>query len=419
MADIRPFRGILYNPRKIKDPEKVVAGPYDIIGPAEQKAYYQSHPCNIVRLILGEGYCSDDSKNNRYTRAGEYLRDWLKRGILRRDKKESIYIYSQAFTHNNKRKVRTGFIVLLKLEDFAKNTILPHENTFCQAVEDRLKLLSACRANLSPIFSIFADPQEKVNKLLSRWKKGRRPCLVIRKDRVAHSLWRLSRKREIAAARKLLKQSRIFIADGHHRYEAALRYKLKRQRSRSGPRKRAPFDYVMAYLTPAGGPGLTILPTHRAVRIKGGFNLREVRGNLEKAFCLRRFSGGEELFSYLLKSRGASVVFGAYFGKKGFWGLRLKDSRRRAQKAPDAAVLHSAVIEGALNPGGAEQNICYTRDAGEAVKLVDKGGYQAAFFLRPATVKEVQRAAFAGKKMPHKSTYFYPKLFSGLTINKL
>lgn len=413
MPEIRPFRGILYNPQKIKDIAKVVTEPYDVISPVEQASYYRKHPYNVIRLILGRHFSEDDNKNNQYTRAKKYFNDWLKRGILLGDEQESIYIYSQSFSHNGQQKVRTGFIVLLKLEDFAKNIILPHENTFCKAVQDRLKLLKETSANLSPIFAVFIDPQAKVNKILNQYKKGERPCAFIEKDKVIHRLWRMSQKRKIAAVRKLLKQRQIFIADGHHRYEAALNYKLQRQKSARHPR--ASFNYVMVYLVPTADPGLTILPTHRVVKLKGSFRMQEAMRNLKKVFQLQAFSTAEGLFSFMRRHNSKTCIFGAYFGKHRFYGLKLKAGRPH-HKELDVDVLHNVIIE---RISTLEQTIYYTRDAQEAIKLVEAGKYQAAFFLRPTTVKEVKKAAFAGKKMPHKSTYFYPKLLTGLVINKL
>ena len=426
MAHIRSFRGILYNPRKIKNIAKVFTEPYDVINPLEQAAYHKSHPYNIIRLILGKRHPADNSKNNRYIRARKYFADWIKKDILLRDKGENIYIYAQTFPHNNRTKTRTGFIILLKIEDFAKNAILPHENTRSCAVQERLKLLQETGANLSPIFALFCEPQGRINKLLSRHKRGQRPCIVIKKDEVLHRIWRMSDKRKIAAVQKLLRDKQIFIADGHHRYEAALNYKLQMQKKKRGA---APFNYVMTYLVATDDPGLTILPTHRAIKVKGGFKLQEIISKLRKAFELRRFSTSDELFSYMRESPAAARVFGACFGKNKFWGLKLKsagivykiidEDKQSFHKGLDVSILHSLVIERILNIAPFEKNIYYTRDAQECIKLVSEDKYQAAFFLRPLRVTQVKRAACAGRKMPHKSTYFYPKLLTGLVINKL
>ena len=418
MPDIRPFRGVLYNPQKIKDIAQVVTEPYDVISTLEQRAYYKTHPYNIIRLILGKQYSTDNSKNNQYTRAAKYFADWQKRDILLCDEKEGIYIYAQSFPYNNKRRTRTGFIVLLKLEDFAKSTILPHENTNSRAVQERLELLKAVRANTSPIFAMFVDEQGKINKLLNQFKRDHRSYIAIKKDRVLHRIWRMSDKGKIRTVRNLLlKGKQIFIADGHHRYEAALNYKMRMQRKKKPSRKSTSFNYVMTYLVATADPGLAILPTHRVIRIKTPFKLQELIKNLSKIFQVHKFSTSDELSSYM-SARRTGRIFGAYFGKNKFYGLRLKDAKA-GYKFLDVTILHSVVIEGIGSLIPSQEHIYYTRDGQEAIRLVEKGKYQAAFFLRPSTVTQVKRVAKSGKKMPHKSTYFYPKLLTGLVINKL
>ena len=429
MPDIRSFRGMLYNPKKIKDIAQVVAEPYDVINLLQQNAYYHAHPYNIIRLILGKSYYGDNRKNNQYTRARKYFADWQRQDILKRDQNKSIYIYTQSFPHNDKRKTRTGFIVLLKLEDFTKNTILPHENTFSQPVQDRLKLLQSVQANLSPIFALFCDRQGKISALLNQYKRTRRHYIAIKKEGVLHKIWRVSDKRIVAKVQKLLKGRQIFIADGHHRYEAALNYKLQMQRKKHRLAQSDPFGYVMTYLVATDNPGLTILPTHRVVKVKASFRPKGIIANIGKTFKVDKFSTSLELFSYMRKSNLTSCIFGAYFGKGRFYGLKLKNdriigrfigqSRRCTHKDLEIDILHSVIIQDILNLVPIKQDISYTKDAQEAIKLVDTGRDRVAFFLRPTTIRQVKKVARSGGKMPHKSTYFYPKLLTGLVINKL
>ena len=416
MPDIRPFKGLLYNPRKIKDIARVVTEPYDVISPKQQAAYHKAHPYNIIRLILGKASSRNAGKNGQYIRAAKYFADWQKRDVLLRDQKESVYIYAQTFPYNGKKRTRTGFIILLKLEDFAKNTILPHENTFSKAVQDRSKLLKTVRANLSPIFAMFTDSQGKVNKLLSQHKRNHRPCIVAQKDKVSHRLWRMNNRGKIAAIKKLLEGRQIFIADGHHRYEAALNYKLQMQKRKKQPRGFSSFNYVMTYLVSTTDPGLTILPTYRVLSIKGSFKPEEIVRSLRKSFKTDKFSSSEKLFSYM-RANKAGCVLGAYFRKNKFYGLKLRGVKKR--KNLDVTILHGLIIEHILNIGALEKDIYYTRDAQEAIRLVDEDKYQLVFFLKAPTVTEIKRTALAGEKMPHKTTYFYPKLLTGLVINKL
>jgi uncharacterized protein (DUF1015 family) len=426
MPDIRPFRGLLYNTQKVKDIAKVLTPPYDVIGPAEQKSYYRMHPYNIIRLILGKEYPQDTNKSNRYTRADKLFRDWQRQKVLMHQEKEGIYIYTQSFLHNNKRRTRTGFIVLLKLEDFTKNTILPHEITFSQPVKDRLRLLKTVQANLSPIFAIFVDSQERVNRLLNQCKKEHPPYIVTEKEKVLHSLWRVNDKGKISAIKKLLKGKQIFIADGHHRYEAALNYKMHMQKAKRRRSRMSAANYIMTYLVATCDRGLAILPTHRAVRNIADFHPDKVYSSLKASFHIRNFSTSEELFSYMLAEKGG-CIFGAYFGKHKFCALKLKAAtpakrqggRKGIGEDLDVTILQRFIIEEILHIHSCRENVYYTRDAQEAIKLVDKDGYQSAFFLRPAKITQVKRIARAGVKMPHKSTYFYPKLLSGLVINSL
>jgi uncharacterized protein (DUF1015 family) len=429
MPDIRSFRGILYNSEKIKDFAKVVTEPYDVISPSQQQAYHKLHPYNIIHLILGKQKPGDNAKNNQYTRAKRYFNLWREQDILLRDDQECIYIYAQTFCHNDKKKTRTGFIVLMKLEDFAKNAILPHENTFSQPVQDRLKLLKTVRANLSPIFAIFNDRQGKINKLLSEYKRHHTPYTVFEKDKVLHRLWRMNDTRKIATIKKLLKNQQIFIADGHHRYEAALNYKIDMQRPGAKTGRNSTGNFVMTYLAATTDRGLTILPTHRAVKIKTKIDFAKIIQSLKKSFVVRTFFTSDDLFSYMRKSGTQDCVFGVYAEKNKFFGLQLKNKNqvyklvgrtgRTSNKSLDVAILHEYIIAQIIKISPNKEDICYTRDAQEAIQLVNKNRYQMAFFLRPPTVTQVKKVARAGERMPHKSTYFYPKLLTGLVINAL
>ncbi|MFH1244857.1 MAG: DUF1015 domain-containing protein [Candidatus Omnitrophota bacterium] len=425
MPDIRPFKGVLYNPEKVNISE-VVTEPYDVISPVQQKSYYALHPNNIVRLILGEQYPADNDKNNCYTRAAEFLNEWLRQDILQRDKKESLYICTQSFLHNGRKKSRTGVIARLKLEAPEENTVLPHENTFSQPVCDRLELTKAVQANLSPIFGLFPDERGELNKLLNKWKKEHRPYFVFEKDKIAYKLWRLEEEKNISAVQRLFKGKQVLIADGHHRYEAALKYKYFMQKRQNKPLSGAAFDYVMTYLAGTSDKGLTILPTHRALKVKGGINSEELIQGLEKNFTVWSFTGREDMFSYL-RVKHAARIFGVYLPGGRCYGLKLKNIRtlcaregiKSLQKDLDVVILHEVIIKKLLAVIPREGDIFYTRDAREAAQLVDDEEYQISFFLCPTTLAQVRRIAQAGERMPHKSTYFYPKVLTGLVLNLL
>ncbi|MFH1045712.1 MAG: DUF1015 domain-containing protein [Candidatus Omnitrophota bacterium] len=415
MPEIRPFRGVCYNLEKVGSIGKVVTEPYDVISPQQQEAYYQLHPNNVIQLILGKRFPGDTDRDNQYTRARKIFKDWQKEKVLLRDQAESIYIYTQTYTSALGQKTRTGFVALMKLEDFAKNAVLPHENTFAHPVQDRSTLLKTVRANLSPIFALFGDPKLAITTLLKRYTKAEAPIFCFEKDGVTHRLWRLSDKKSIAAIKRALKDKQIFIADGHHRYEAALSNKKD-------------YNYVMTYFTATTDPGLTILPTHRVVKINEQQKIPTLIKHLQKNFTFRHFSAAEELLSFLEQAPQRQSVFGVYAKGEGFFSLMLTKNppaKKLAQKNHfvrdnlDAAILHREILGKNSGLTLAEDDILYTRDSKEAVQLVQSNKYQLAFFLRPPTIEQVTKVARAGERMPHKTTYFYPKVFSGLVINPL
>lgn len=426
MPDIRPFRGILYNPKKIKDVARVVTEPYDVISPSQKEAYYKLDSHNIIYLILGKQSKNDSKRSNQYTRARKCFALWKREHALVRDKNESIYIYSQTFSQGADMKTRTGFITLMKLEDFAKNSVLPHENTYFQPVQDRLRLLKTVRANLSPIFAIFGDEENKVSAILNHYKKVKRPCIVFKKDEILHKLWRMDDKKKIAKIRDALKDRQIFIADGHHRYEAALNYKKEALKKKRTSSNNLASNYVMTYLAATEDPGLTILPTHRVVKLNT-LLAKKAPEVLKKHLQLKSFSSSKELFSYIQAYKGEARVFGMYAGEGSFYALLMDDTKKskkiaRSKKVGrnlDVSMLHEYIIEKFLGFTLREEDLFYTRDAQEAVSVVDADEHKLAFFLSPPTVSQVKKVAQAGERMPHKSTYFYPKLLTGLVISAL
>lgn len=382
MADIIPFKGILYNKNKIDNISKVVAPPYDAILKGELENYYKISPYNITHLILPKDYHT----------SARLFKEWLRRGVLVQDRKEAIYLYEQEYKIYGKAFKRTGFIALLKIEDYSTNRIFPHENTFDGPKQDRLLLLKEVKANLCPVFFVFPHKRRNgFNLLLERYAKTRRPrievCAESKKDR----LWRICEPSLIRIIRANMKDRPLFIADGHHRYEVAVALKEN-------------YPYVMGYFCDASSSGLTILPTHRMVK---DINLSRVG----RFFSVTPVYSKEEMFSFMeRKKRG---IFGLYTNGR-FYILTLKDLQTLKllnSQTLDVSILHSTILKGI-------KDIAYTSDAKEAINTIDKGIYKAAFFLEPTSIKEVMDYALSGIKMPHKSTYFYPKLMSGLVMNK-
>lgn len=436
MAQIIPFRGLRFNRKKIKDLKLAVSPPYDVISAAEQSRLYKAHKYNVVRIILGKEKKSDDALCNRYSRARNFFKSWLRQGILIQDKKPSIYIYEQSYILEARRLRRIGFIALLKLEPPDKGVILAHEKTFCKPKEDRLKLLKSTEANLSPIFGLYPDEHFRIDRLLSGYCRTM-PLADFEFEGIRNRLWQIDSRNFIQALTKLMRRKIIFIADGHHRYEAAYYYKklMSKKRAVINPERsrRINADYVMMYFSNLASGGLKILPTHRAIRNIPKAELARLPMILQRYFTISQVSSQKELFSRLTQEgvsppRGASQhLFGLYLKGKGFYLLKLKQKKilkmDSCYSSLDVVILHNLILDkllGIKEEKAGVQNILYTRDEQEAMRLVNNRKYDCAFFLNPPRPGQV--SAIAGRslrKMPHKSTYFYPKPLSGLVINKL
>ena len=411
MAEIKPFRGILYNPEKV-DITKAITPPYDVISPSMQNRFYQRDEHNIIRLILGKVEKSDTARNNRYTRARVLLDRWLKKKLLLKERKPTIYIYTQEYLYKGKKRTRLGFIALMKIEDPKESGVLPHEYTLDKPKADRLNLIVKTKANLSPIFSLFQDKKNRINKLLKHFIKSKDPLFTIEAEGVTHKFWRMDNKHAINRIKNYMRDKKIFIADGHHRYEVALAYRNKMHRNLKNFKN--PMDYVMMYFSNLSERGnLTILSTHRVVKNINQFDEKKIKLKLRKYFYTKNLRKQEDLLECLEKGEKKKRVFGMYMGKKRFYLLTLKEMDSKF----DVTVLHDLVINKILDVKNRESSIKYIRNEEDAIKLIDKDDYKIAFFLRPTKVFEMKAVAEKGQMMPQKSTYFYPKLLTGLVIN--
>jgi uncharacterized protein (DUF1015 family) len=422
MAQIIPFRGLRFNRKKIKGLELALSPPYDVISRAEQSRLYKAHKYNVVRVILGKEKKSDDASRNRYSRARDFFKSWIRQGVLIQDKKPSIYIYEQSYIFQGRRLRRTGFIALLKLEPPDKGVILAHEKTFSKPKEDRLKLLKSTGANLSPIFGLYPDGHFRIDRLLAVYRGAKLPLADFKFEGIRNRLWQIDSGNFIQALTKLMRRKRIFIADGHHRYEAAYCYKKLMSKKRA-----VNTDYVMMYFCNLAAGGLKILPTHRAIRDIPKAELARLPLILRRYFIISPVSSPKELFLRLKRAGAGQHLFGLYLKAKGFYLLKLKQNRilntDSCYNSLDVVILHNLILDkliGIKEEKGGTQNILYTRDEREATRLVNNQEYDCAFFLNPPSPRQV--SAIAGRslaKMPHKSTYFYPKPLSGLVINRL
>lgn len=427
MANIIPFKGVLYNPAKVSDVSRVVAPPYDVIDAAFQNALHARHPHNVIRLELGLDEPTDGPAQNRYTRAAALLKDWMAGGVLQRERQPAIYPYTIEYRSPSDEsgtplKTLKGFFSTVELEEFGTGKIYPHENTRAAAKTDRLNLLEACGANFSAIFSLFSDPKGTVIRLIDKSVNADKPRFDFKDDEgFRQRLWAITDRAVLNEIVTFMQSTPLFIADGHHRYETALNYRRAR-RERAGTTKGAqPYDAVLMLFASLEDPGLTVLPTHRVLTTPVP-PLADIKRLLGEAFDFEEIPLKQ--FLHTLRSRGrTSPVFGlALGGAASPLLLSVKPGHRPKAGASerdklDVSLLQTLVMN-KLCPKESDQHaLIYTKDDHEALDLVARGAATATLLLNPTKVSEVRAVAAAGERMPHKSTYFFPKPLTGLVMN--
>lgn len=408
MANVIPFKGTRYNPEKIKDLSEVAAPPYDVISSGEQDELYNKNPHNIIRILLSKALPGDNEKENRYTRAADSLKDWQKRGVLRREKDNCIYVYLQEFDIEGETRRRLGFIALLKLEEFDTKdaAVYPHENTFSAPKEDRTKLIRSIEANLGPVFAIFADEDKSIDAILMRQTESQPIIDIVDHHGIRNKMWCISDEKTIGTIVGLMKDKKLFIADGHHRYEVGLSF----SKTKKDPR----FGYILTYFTDLCADGVVILPVHRLI---SGVTEKEVslfEKDLKNYFDIRELGFKKDARDFLKAAGPSEKRFVMYSGGR-FRGLGLKDN-----DSLDVSVLHNLIIEPLQKKAeaqGSKISIDFTKDLDYAVKEVDEGRFSLSVMLNPTKVTEIRDMALSGRRMPQKSTYFYPKVLTGLVIN--
>jgi uncharacterized protein (DUF1015 family) len=436
MADIHPFRAFRYDPQRVS-PDRVVTQPYDKITPALQDRYYAASPYNLVRIILGRREERDNAANNVYSRAAAYFRDWRQQGVLRQDSLPSLYAYSQRFTPPGltTAQERRGFIALGRIEDYSAGVVFRHEQTLAKPKADRLDLLRATRAHFGQIFMLYEDAGQ-VESLLAT--PADPDVAVTDEYGVLHRLWQVSDASLIDSVQNAMRDKKLIIADGHHRYETALNYRDQcRAASHStGQPENPPHDFVMMTFVNMNSPALLILPTHRIVHSLPSFSEKDFRN------AARAFFDIEEIDSPLDAPSATSILHES--GRAGTSILAVTSDRAFLlhhpnpdiprvfaglsirQQALDVVQLHKCLLENGLKLSEEsirqQQNISYARDVAEALSRVrGSGGPRSniAFLMNPCRMSQVRDIAFAGEVMPQKSTDFYPKLLSGLTVYAL
>ena len=436
MAHVIPFHGTLYNPSIVGDVRQVVAPPYDIIDSVLQKTLHDRHPNNVIRLELGYELPGDNASHSKYTRASAALKDWLKSGALRRDSQPAIYYHTIEYhppysAPGTQTKLFKGFLSTVELEEFGSGKIYPHENTRAAAKTDRLNLLEACQANFSPIISLYSDPQDEILKLIEQSIASEKPRIDFQDDvGFRQRLWSVTDTSILEKVVRIMNTKQLFIADGHHRYETALNYRRGRRHQAGAPAAPQPYDNVLMLFASLEDKGLTVLPTHRVLTTPVP-TPSELLGRLEPVCDVTPFgfqSSNEpqvrRQFIEMLRNKGqAAPTFGlALRNDQQYYLLTLKTTHRpSAATSPrdrlDVSLLQHHVIS-ILCPSQTEQEaILYSKDDHEALNWVRQGTGTAALLLNPTKVAEVQAVASAGERMPHKSTYFFPKPLTGLVMN--
>jgi uncharacterized protein (DUF1015 family) len=443
MAKIFPFKGITYNKDKVKKLEKVMAPPYDVISPEEQENLYNAHDYNIIKLTLGKDFPGDTPQSNKYVRAGVLLEGLLRHKILAKSDKPAIYVYEQTFRIKGKVYKRLGFLALLRMEEVARSKVFPHENIFPVPMLDRLELMRSTNTQLEPIFGMYLDEKDQVLKSLSKIT-SRKPFMRLKdKDKMEHKVWVLDKRPALMKLVKGMRDKWVFIADGHHRFEATQRYRDEMREKTQKYGEEEPFNHVMMYFTNIKRKGLIVLPIHRLIRIDNReFDPYLFTVQVQEYFEVTPYEFGrrteektkKKLFKEMEKRNLAGkACFGMYLGGNTFYLLTLKDYRMidrlldenkpKTWKRLDVTVLHTLVIEKilGLNKGTDEAaaKIKYSHEEDEAISLVKDGKYQVALLLNPTRVEDVVAIASKYEKMPQKSTFFYPKLLSGLVMNKI
>ncbi|MGE5391940.1 MAG: DUF1015 domain-containing protein [Deltaproteobacteria bacterium] len=430
MTTIVPFSGLRYNQKKINSVIKVFTPPYDIIDEAAQARYYADNPVNVIRLELGLIFPEDTPANNRYTRAAQYLQKWMEDQTLKAEDKPSLYLYQQDFEIKGERLIRTGLLCGLKVEPYAKGNILPHEETLSKPKADRLSLMRTTHSNFSSIFGLYSDEKKSIETALRTDIKDRAPDIsMVDEAGELHQIWVISDEKIVAKVVKAMSENKIYIADGHHRYETALAYSEEMdEQGKPG------YDYVMATLVNLYDEGLVVLPTHRVAGNLKDFEFNSFMKKLDQLFSVQPIGSREDLTALIdrMASLSAQHAFGMYYDHK-LYLLTLKDfnnaaallpaDKSGAWKALDVALLDNLILDRLLSIGEQERrnqdNLAYSRDEEWVINRIDGKEYQIGFFLNPTKVQEIVDVATAKDKMPQKSTYFYPKLITGLVINNM
>ncbi|MBI3735794.1 DUF1015 domain-containing protein [Candidatus Sumerlaeota bacterium] len=444
MAEIKPFIASRYAPPLRAELDKLLTPPYDVITPAMQEAFYTAHPKNLVRVDFGKEAPGDNETENKYARSARTWAEWNDDGTIVPDPRPAIYVYEQEFDLPGRgQRKRRGFFAAVKLEDFSEGGIRAHEHTFAGPKADRLNLMRATNTNLSPIFCIYDDSERNADRLIAKAIEGSTPVETAI-DGITHRLWTVDDPEAAAEIVAAMKPHRLYIADGHHRYETSLNYRAEMREKSGKTGGEEPFDYTLMFLANTHDEGLEILPTHRVLSKRSCDNI-----NIERV--LKRLSTDFEVIDMdeeIADPAKAAQTLTERLEEAGRGGvsyvLLLPENRAylltihkdadpdklipgkeiaRAVKALDVTLLHRYIIQHVWLDNPKEElddaDVTYVKDASEAIRLVLSGSHGAGFLLNPTKIEQVIQIAGLGMRMPHKSTFFYPKIITGLVIRDM
>jgi uncharacterized protein (DUF1015 family) len=424
MVEIEPFRGFRYNKEQVGDFSLVITPPYDVINEEQKNEFKKGSSYNMVNLILG----------NDPLKVAETFKEWQETGILVRDEKESLYVYSQEFSYNKDRVRRIGFVSLVKVEELGKG-ILPHEKTLEKPFKERLALINATRANFGSVFLLYDDREKIIDGMMMDAINGVKPDLDFRdKEGIHHTMWRVSDEGFIQKIQKEMGQYQCIIADGHHRYRSALKFREEHPEIKGS-------GYTMCCFVNSFNEGLFILPIDRFIFGIENLDFEGVLERLKEEFEVEEIANKTELIRELdntdvLVDKSTNLknhVFGLYsYSSKKSYLLKLINNSILEEYYPDDTdiykkldinILHKIIFEKILNISEEDQlkgtYIEYTKGPKRALEKLENGEYQIAFFVNAPLMREIFLTARAGETMPQKSTYFYPKIYSGIVINKI
>lgn len=432
MPEIAAFRGLRYDLGHVGELSNVIAPPYDVIGKELQDELYKKHPANVIRLILNRREPGDDESSNRYTRAARFLKNWRSEGVLQDEPDPAIYVYHQVFDADGKTFTRRGFMCRVRLERFGEGRIYPHEETHASAKADRLKLTQACKANLSQIFGLYPDAENQAQAILEAKIAGVAPLEATDHLGVVHRIWPVTDVNAIAETAAVLSPKAMYIADGHHRYETACNYRDQLASGGELPPDH-PANFVLTMCVSMHDPGMIVLPTHRLLHGIDSLSSEQLIEKIGNCFSTRVAGEGPDLAESIWESiqvEDRQGMIGLFCQADQRWVVAEINEQGRKRMAEIAAehssdwqglgvsILHRLIVEDLLGIADLPKPK-YVHLVEEVVEGLQSDQFQIAALVMPATLEHIRAISEHGERMPAKSTYFYPKLLSGLVINPL